>query len=88
VNPFEVPDLRSRRSDKWTEHGPDVLPMWVAEMDVVLAGRGFARLNFGTSEELLREGVRRISLGVGPGTDASRRGDPRPAPPRRPGLCG
>jgi cystathionine beta-lyase len=37
VNPFAVPDLRARRSATWAEYGPDVLPMWAAEMDVVLA---------------------------------------------------
>ncbi len=39
-NPFlQVPveRLRSRTSYKWTLHGPDVLPMFVAEMDVDLA---------------------------------------------------
>ncbi|MEV7398262.1 aminotransferase class I/II-fold pyridoxal phosphate-dependent enzyme [Aeromicrobium sp. NPDC092404] len=30
-------DLRRRTSVKWREHGPDVLPLWVAEMDVLLA---------------------------------------------------
>ncbi|HEY7858073.1 MAG TPA: aminotransferase class I/II-fold pyridoxal phosphate-dependent enzyme [Candidatus Nanopelagicales bacterium] len=29
--------LRSRRSVKWQKYGPDVLPLWVAEMDVDLA---------------------------------------------------
>jgi len=29
--------LRQRRSVKWQEYGPDVLPLWVAEMDVALA---------------------------------------------------
>ena len=29
--------LRRRSSAKWREHGPDVLPMWVAELDVPLA---------------------------------------------------
>ncbi|MFN8112659.1 MAG: aminotransferase class I/II-fold pyridoxal phosphate-dependent enzyme [Solirubrobacterales bacterium] len=29
--------LRGRRSAKWTEYGPDVLPSWVAEMDFPLA---------------------------------------------------
>lgn len=38
--PFEVlspAELRSRTSAKWTYHGPDVLPVWVAEMDVLPA---------------------------------------------------
>ena len=30
-------DLRRRTSTKWREHPPDVLPLWVAEMDVPLA---------------------------------------------------
>lgn len=30
-------DLRRRTSMKWTQYGPDVLPLWVAEMDVELA---------------------------------------------------
>ena len=30
-------DLRTRTSTKWREHPPDVLPLWVAEMDVPLA---------------------------------------------------
>ena len=30
-------ELRSRTSMKWREHPPDVLPLWVAEMDVQLA---------------------------------------------------
>ena len=38
--PFEVlsPDqLRARTSIKWRHYGPDVLPVWVAEMDVLPA---------------------------------------------------
>ena len=30
-------ELRQRTSMKWREHPPDVLPLWVAEMDVLLA---------------------------------------------------
>ncbi len=30
-------DLRRRTSIKWREYDPDVLPLWVAEMDVRLA---------------------------------------------------
>ena len=30
-------ELRQRTSTKWREHPPDVLPLWVAEMDVLLA---------------------------------------------------
>ncbi|MGF3951533.1 hypothetical protein ACQX8Y_14930, partial [Staphylococcus aureus] len=35
--PFDVPIelLRERTSEKWRAYGPDVLPMFVAEMDVV-----------------------------------------------------
>ena len=39
-NPFEqlsLPELRTRSSMKWRAHGDDVLPLWVAEMDVPLA---------------------------------------------------
>ncbi|MBU7600357.1 pyridoxal phosphate-dependent aminotransferase [Streptomyces sp. P38-E01] len=39
-NPFEqlsLQELRRRSSMKWRAHGDDVLPLWVAEMDVVLA---------------------------------------------------
>ena len=32
-----VDELRRRRSAKWTTYGPDVLPMFVAEMDDPLA---------------------------------------------------
>ncbi|MCO6006257.1 pyridoxal phosphate-dependent aminotransferase [Actinoallomurus purpureus] len=34
---YELTDLRQRRSVKWSEYPPDVLPMWVAEMDTPLA---------------------------------------------------
>jgi cystathionine beta-lyase len=33
----DLPILRRRRSSKWVEHPPDVLPAFVAEMDVSLA---------------------------------------------------
>ncbi|OBH85812.1 MalY/PatB family protein [Mycobacterium sp. E2989] len=39
-NPLEeltLQQLRQRTSMKWRAHPPDVLPMWVAEMDVLLA---------------------------------------------------
>jgi cysteine-S-conjugate beta-lyase len=39
-NPLEqltLDQLRTRRSAKWTTHPADVLPLWVAEMDVLLA---------------------------------------------------
>lgn len=32
-----LPQLRARTSAKWHRYGPDVLPLWVAEMDVALA---------------------------------------------------
>lgn len=37
VAPFDVPlsELRKRTSEKWRRYPPDVLPMFVAEMDVV-----------------------------------------------------
>lgn len=40
VNPFEqvsLAQLRERTSVKWRAHPPDVLPLWVAEMDVLPA---------------------------------------------------
>jgi cysteine-S-conjugate beta-lyase len=40
MNPLTVltlEDLRRRRSEKWRAYPPDVLPMWVAEMDTPLA---------------------------------------------------
>lgn len=40
LNPFEeltLEQLRLRTSAKWREHADDVLPLWVAEMDVNLA---------------------------------------------------
>ncbi|MBV9831744.1 MAG: aminotransferase class I/II-fold pyridoxal phosphate-dependent enzyme [Marmoricola sp.] len=40
MNPLEqltLADLRRRTSIKWTKYDPDVLPLWVAEMDVALA---------------------------------------------------
>ena len=40
IPPFEVlrpEQLRRRTSIKWQYYGPDVLPVWVAEMDVLLA---------------------------------------------------
>src|SRR5690349_21859579 len=39
-NPLEqlsLADLRRRTSQKWHAHGSDLLPLWVAEMDVPLA---------------------------------------------------
>lgn len=39
-NPLEqltIDDLRQRTSMKWRAHPDDVLPLWVAEMDVPLA---------------------------------------------------
>lgn len=46
-NPLEqlsVQQLRERMSVKWTTHAADVLPLWVAEMDVLLAPPVAARL--------------------------------------------
>jgi cysteine-S-conjugate beta-lyase len=40
ANPFDactLADLRQRRSEKWATYPPDVLPAFVAEMDVALA---------------------------------------------------
>ena len=40
TNPLEqlsLDQLRERTSMKWRMHPPDVLPLWVAEMDVPLA---------------------------------------------------
>lgn len=47
TNPLEqltLEQLRRRTSVKWTTHPPDVLPLWVAEMDVCLAPPVAARL--------------------------------------------
>jgi len=35
---FSLADLRRRTSLKWRRYPPDVLPLWVAELDVPLAG--------------------------------------------------
>src|ERR1700742_3046919 len=40
-HPFDrvtLAELRQRRSAKWALYPPDVLPLWVAEMDYPLAG--------------------------------------------------
>lgn len=40
ANPLQelsLPELRQRSSMKWRTHSADVLPLWVAEMDVMLA---------------------------------------------------
>ena len=40
ANPLQqltLAELRQRTSTKWREHPQDVLPLWVAEMDVCLA---------------------------------------------------
>ena len=34
---FTLDQLRTRTSAKWKHYGPDVLPLWVAEMDVPIA---------------------------------------------------
>jgi cystathionine beta-lyase len=39
MNPLEqysLEELRLRTSEKWTNYSPDILPLWVAEMDVKL----------------------------------------------------
>ncbi|MFC6239370.1 hypothetical protein [Longivirga aurantiaca] len=48
VEPFEVltlEQLRARRSIKWTQHAPDVLPLWIAEMDAPLPASVVAALS-------------------------------------------
>ncbi|AHH99459.1 MalY/PatB family protein [Kutzneria albida] len=37
LSAFDLVQLRQRRSVKWAEYGPEVLPVWVAEMDTPLA---------------------------------------------------
>jgi len=37
LNALTLDQLRARTSVKWREYAPDVLPLWVAEMDVTLA---------------------------------------------------
>jgi cystathionine beta-lyase len=37
LSTFSLAELRERRSAKWREYEPDVLPMWIAEMDTPLA---------------------------------------------------
>jgi cystathionine beta-lyase len=37
LSALTIDELRARRSTKWRHFGPDVLPLWVAEMDVPLA---------------------------------------------------
>nr|WP_304049267.1 aminotransferase class I/II-fold pyridoxal phosphate-dependent enzyme [Jatrophihabitans endophyticus] len=37
LNALSLDQLRSRSSMKWRQYAPDVLPLWVAEMDVPLA---------------------------------------------------
>jgi cystathionine beta-lyase len=34
---YSLEQLRTRTSEKWKHYGPDVLPLWVAEMDSTLA---------------------------------------------------
>ncbi|WP_240675214.1 MalY/PatB family protein [Cellulomonas endophytica] len=38
LDQLTLPELRRRTSEKWRRFGDDVLPLWVAEMDVPLAG--------------------------------------------------
>jgi cystathionine beta-lyase len=37
LSTFSLAELRERRSAKWRAYDPDVLPMWIAEMDTPLA---------------------------------------------------
>ncbi|WP_020387312.1 MalY/PatB family protein [Kribbella catacumbae] len=62
TNPLEqltLQDLRKRTSAKWRTHPGDVLPLWVAEMDVVLAE---------PVAETLREAIARGDTGYPAGT--------------------
>ncbi|MDP3967452.1 MAG: MalY/PatB family protein [Nocardioides sp.] len=62
ANPLEQLDLhelRQRTSLKWRTHPPDVLPLWVAEMDAVLAE---------PVAETLREAIARGDTGYPSGT--------------------
>ncbi|MEG2778835.1 MAG: pyridoxal phosphate-dependent aminotransferase, partial [Aurantimicrobium sp.] len=34
---FTLDQLKARTSAKWKHYGPDVLPLWVAEMDATIA---------------------------------------------------
>jgi cystathionine beta-lyase len=45
LNLHSLAELRERRSSKWRTHPPDVLPMWMAEMDTPLAGPVTAALS-------------------------------------------
>lgn len=60
--PFDIPlaELRLRKSAKWRAVDPDVLPLWVAEMDVMPAEPIVAVL-----EEALRLGDTGYSFGEG-----------------------
>lgn len=52
ANPLEqlsLDQLRQRRSAKWRAHPQDVLPLWVAEMDVPLAEEISAALHHAIS---------------------------------------
>lgn len=62
ANPLEqltLADLRQRTSTKWREHPQDVLPLWVAEMDVLLAE---------PVQDALRTAVERGDTGYAAGT--------------------
>ena len=61
VSPFDLTldQLRLRTSAKWRAAGPDVLPLWVAEMDVLLASPVL---------EALREALDRGDTGYAFGT--------------------
>ena len=86
VNPLtqlSLDELRRRTSVKWRMHAEDVLPLWVAEMDVPLAApvaRGAAPTRSTRRHRLrLRDGVRggarrlrRASGGAGTGSPSAR----------------
>lgn len=59
VNADTLDNLRARTSMKWRAHGPDVLPLWVAESDFPLA-EPIARV--------LREAIDRSDTGYAPPT--------------------
>lgn len=72
--------LRERGSQKWTRQGPDVLPMWIAEMDFPLAdpvreaieqvvarqGFGYALVDDRVPQAFSRFAARRLGMDVNP----------------------
>lgn len=79
-DPLTPQQLRERQSMKWTRQGPDVLPMWVAEMDFPLAdpvreaieqvvarqGFGYAQVDQRVPEAFSRFAARRLGMDVNP----------------------